>query len=141
MQNICIEDSQNINEQNSKNDQEDNKMILNVDENGNVVTGDDGEPIQELLDVANELEETKETQEPEGKGKDKHANFVRLSVPRVDKVVMALQNLSKLSNRSSYSYSEDEVAQIFAYIDEALDSTKSSFLGKTVKKSGFSFKN
>ena len=42
----------------------------------------------------------------------KNINFKRLAEARTNKIISAINNLSKLSNRQNYEYSDKEISQI-----------------------------
>ena len=53
--------------------------------------------------------------------------FKRLGAYRTNEVLKKLKVLSNCSNRSSYDYSEEDVAKIFSEIDKAVKESKSKF--------------
>lgn len=74
------------------------------------------------------------------KPRDKHEAFVRVAEPRIDKVISAIDRLAFLSNRKSYEYTDDEIAQMFEEITEALAQVKLKFGGKQNKERKFKFR-
>lgn len=97
----------------------------------------DSEDYEEPIDETVEPEETDESEyidEENEKGSDdskagetKHAKFVRIAVPRVNKVLEQIRSLGNCSNKSTYDYREDEVEKIFNAIDEELEEAKRKF--------------
>lgn len=57
----------------------------------------------------------------------RNEKFVRLAESRTNKVIKQLESISNLSNTKSYSYTEDQVKQIFKAIDKQVALTKASF--------------
>lgn len=72
--------------------------------------------------------------------RDKHGDFLRIVPARVDKVINSINRLALTANRKSYSYTEDEVEQIFSAINDAVNHARAAFDGKKKDKSNFSFK-
>lgn len=76
----------------------------------------------------------------ENKGKkprNKHEDFLRVAPNRVDRVLNSISRLKCTANRKSYSYSDDEVEQIFSAITDAVNHARVAF---ETKDSKFSFK-
>lgn len=72
----------------------------------------------------------------------KAERFERMAPPRVDKVINALRLLGNLSNRSNYSYTDEQVKEMFRAIDSALRETESKFkTGTKARSGGFAFKS
>lgn len=69
----------------------------------------------------------------------KEAKFKRLAEPRVNKIISGIASLGKLSNRSSYAYTDEQVTSMFAAIQTALDEAKEKYNPQKKKSSGFSF--
>jgi len=53
--------------------------------------------------------------------------FVRLAESRVNNLVKTMRLLGNLSNRSNYSYSEDDVDKIFRTLERELRTAKARF--------------
>ena len=67
--------------------------------------------------------------------------FTYLAVKRVDKVMGAIESLAKLSDRKNYSYTQNQVDQIFEALDDAYENLKSEFSRKQrAGNAGFQFK-
>ncbi|MCI7290822.1 MAG: hypothetical protein MR504_01325 [Methanobrevibacter woesei] len=61
-------------------------------------------------------------------------NFIRLAEARTNKIIDMINLLSNLSNKSNYSYTEEQVEAIFSSIQQALDESKENFINKPEKK-------
>ena len=59
--------------------------------------------------------------------REKQERFKRLATTRTNSVLKALNTLGHCSNRSAYSYSEDEVKKIFSEIENTVRDIKSKF--------------
>ena len=57
----------------------------------------------------------------------KQERFKRLAELRGNRIIKDLRLLSNLSNKSNYSYTDEEVRTIFDVIDDELKSAKQSF--------------
>ncbi|TXM94953.1 hypothetical protein FV223_02770 [Methylobacterium sp. WL116] len=55
------------------------------------------------------------------------ANFIRLAEKRTIRLLKDIELLGNLSNRSNYSYTEDEVKSIFKAISKAITIAESRF--------------
>lgn len=74
----------------------------------------------------------------EGKRLEKSKNFKRLAESRVNKILSSLNNLSKLSNRQNYEYSEHEVKQIIDTLRNEISNIEKQFKkSQTSKKFKF----
>ncbi len=58
---------------------------------------------------------------------DKRDRFRRLASQRTNNVLKAIQVLGNCSNKSTYSYTPEEINKIFAEIDRNLKETKALF--------------
>lgn len=76
-----------------------------------------------------ELQETKEEK------------FVRIAEYRMNKAIKDIESIRNLSNRSSYSYTEEQVNTMFQTLEDTVTDVKSAFAPKKVGKSAFSFSN
>ncbi|WP_304737637.1 hypothetical protein, partial [Dubosiella newyorkensis] len=56
--------------------------------------------------------------------KDKEGNFKRLAESRTNKVIDMLMLIGNLSNKSNYSYTQDQVDKMFNTIEEELQRQK-----------------
>ena len=53
--------------------------------------------------------------------------FVRLANSRVNKVIRSIRTIGNLSNRSNYSYTDDDVEKIFRALQEELKRCRRRF--------------
>ena len=60
----------------------------------------------------------------------KEENFKRLAENRTNKIIDMLNLLGNLSNKSNYSYSEEQVDSIFDAIQNELDAQRNRFAKK-----------
>lgn len=67
----------------------------------------------------------------------KEENFKRLAENRTNKIIDMLHLLGNLSNKSNYSYSEEQVESIFSAIEQELKIQKSRFAAKQEIKRKF----
>jgi hypothetical protein len=58
---------------------------------------------------------------------DARSNFIRLAEARTQKLLKDLELLGNLSNRSNYSYTEDDVKVIFKAIAKKMQDTELRF--------------
>ncbi len=66
---------------------------------------------------------------------EKIERFRRLASQRTNNVLKAIQVLGNCSNKSTYSYTSEEINKIFAEIDRKLKDTKALFrVSKNEKK-------
>lgn len=61
----------------------------------------------------------------------KNERFRRLATTRGDRLIREIVLLGNLSNTKNYSYSEEEVEQLFAPIEEELRSARAKFQTQT----------
>lgn len=65
----------------------------------------------------------------------KAERFKRIAENRTNKIIESIRLLGNCSNRSNYSYTEDDIKKIFSAIETELKDTKQKFQTKTrVKK-------
>ena len=64
----------------------------------------------------------------------KAENFVRLAEARTNKIIDMVLLLGNLSNKTNYSYTDEQVKAIFDSIQQALDETKQKFLEEPTQK-------
>jgi len=70
----------------------------------------------------------------------KEAYFLRIAEPRVKNVLKGLRILGNCSNRNNYSYTSEQVIEIFESITESLENTISKFTPSKEQQESFSFK-
>ena len=61
-------------------------------------------------------------------------NFVKLAQNRVNKALKDIELIGNLSNKSNYSYTEEDVKKIYNVLKSALDDMKVRFEIKAVKE-------
>ena len=71
----------------------------------------------------------------------KNINFKRLAEARTNKVLSAINNLSKLSNRQNYEYGDKEVKQIICCIKKEIIDLEGKFKTQTTINNEFKFNN
>ncbi len=69
------------------------------------------------------LEESEEIRPDESKAE----KFSRLATGRINKVLQGIENIGKLSNRSSYEYTDEQVEKMFTALQTTLDEAKAKF--------------
>lgn len=70
--------------------------------------------------------------------RDKREKFVQLAESRVNRAIKDIRLIGNLSNRSAYSYTEDDIRKIFRAISKELDAAKGRFGGDTdAREEGF----
>lgn len=65
-----------------------------------------------------------------GNGENKHDAFVRLGEWRINTLLKRLALLGNLSNRAAYEYSDAELDQMLAAIDDGVAKMKARFAAK-----------
>lgn len=66
---------------------------------------------------------------------NKHDKFKRIATKRVNDILNKIDILGNCSNKSNYSYTEEDIQKIFRAIDTKLKDTRSVF--KSKKDKGF----
>ena len=69
--------------------------------------------------------------------KTKRNRFVSVAELRVNRVISALESLSKCSNKRNYEYTDADVRKIFSAIDKKTKQTRSKFEGVTDRTDEF----
>ena len=77
--------------------------------------------------------ENNNTSKNQQKETEKEERFLNIAEQRTNKIIKMIQLLGNCSNKSNYSYTEDQVKKIFEAIDEELKITKSKFEKKNSK--------
>ncbi len=67
-------------------------------------------------------------------GETKDQKFVRIAEIRVNKMVDWIRKIDNLSNRINYEYTDEQVEEIFNYIQSELDEAKKHFLSSGKKE-------
>lgn len=74
-------------------------------------------------------EATQPVQQP-----DKSARFKEKAENQTSKVMTEIEKLQKLSNRKYYTYSPEQINELFGAIQTALDEAKTSFTNNSPEK-------
>lgn len=61
-------------------------------------------------------------------------NFVRLAEARTNKIIDMIGLLGNLSNKSNYTYTDEQVESIFNSIQHALNESKQRFSSEPIQK-------
>lgn len=70
--------------------------------------------------------------------RDKRAKFIELAEARVNRAIKDIRLIGNLSNRSAYSYSEEDVRKIFRALQKELEGAKTRFGGDAdTREEGF----
>lgn len=74
--------------------------------------------------------------------KDKKNKFIDLAKSRTNKAIKAINLIGNLSNKSHYSYSPQQINQVFSAIEKEIKLVKRKFLStkKNEKTYGFEFR-
>lgn len=59
--------------------------------------------------------------------RDKRKKFIQLAEARVARALNDIRLIGNLSNRSAYTYADDDVRKIFKALQKELDAAKSKF--------------
>lgn len=62
--------------------------------------------------------------------RDKRRKFIQLAEARVARAMNDIRLIGNLSNRSNYTYADDDVRKIFRALQKELDAAKSRFGGE-----------
>lgn len=68
---------------------------------------------------------------------DSRGKFVRLAEKRVNSIIKTIRLLGNLSNKSNYSYTENDVEKIFRVLDKELKNSKNRFQSGTNPEENF----
>ena len=71
---------------------------------------------------------------------DKKNNFKRIAENRTNKIISMIKLLGNCSNKSNYSYTDEEVKKIFSAIENELKNSKLKFTEASNKKKEFSLR-
>jgi len=71
---------------------------------------------------------------------DPRESFVRLAESRTNKILNSIDLLGNLSNKSNYSYSDDDIRKIFKAIQDRLTKVNSKFQSSSTPKNRDEFK-
>lgn len=59
--------------------------------------------------------------------KDKRESFVRLAEARMNRALKDIRLIGNLSNKSAYSYTEEDVKKMFRALQREIESSRSKF--------------
>jgi hypothetical protein len=62
--------------------------------------------------------------------RDKRKKFIQLAEARVSRAMNDIRLIGNLSNRSAYTYADEDVRKIFKALQKELDAAKSKFGGE-----------
>lgn len=96
---------------------EDNENIMNAD-----------------IDQEQDDQEQDQDQSSSNSNETKAEKFIRLAPPRVNKIIGAIQSLSKLSATGSYEYTPEQIEKMFTAIKNELNECEVAFQPKEEKK-------
>lgn len=65
---------------------------------------------------------------------EKSARFINRAENQASKVMAEIEKLQKLSNKKYYTYTQEQVNELFGAIQSSLDEAKASFTSDTVEK-------
>lgn len=68
---------------------------------------------------------------------EKHQKFLDTAEKRVNTIILKIEGLENLSDKSRYEYTEEEVNKMFGSIEQTLASVKESFTNKSRKRFKF----
>lgn len=66
--------------------------------------------------------------------RDKRGKFIELVEARVNRAIRDIRLIGNLSNRSAYTYSDDDVKKVFRALQKELDSARARFGGEGIEK-------
>ena len=69
--------------------------------------------------------------------KIKRERFVKIAENRTNKIISMIKLLGNCSNKNNYTYTDDDVKQIFSAIDQELRIIKSKFQESQIDKKEF----
>ena len=67
------------------------------------------------------------TQGQQPRSDEKREKFVRLAEQRVNRTIRELKLIGNLSNRSAYSFGDEDVKKIFRSLQKEMDASKARF--------------
>lgn len=68
---------------------------------------------------------------------EKHQKFLETAEKRVNTIILKIEGLENLSDKSRYEYTEEEINKMFGSIEQTLASVKESFTNKSRKRFKF----
>lgn len=94
------------------------------------------EELMEELEEKKEISEEIDSNDPKETKADKSR---RLAEARMNKLIQCFEQLKKLSNRSSYEFTQEQIDVMCAVIDKQCSVTKQLFMEMTAPEKKFSF--
>lgn len=70
----------------------------------------------------------------------KRERFIKIAENRTNKIISMIKLLGNCSNKSNYSYTDEEVKKIFSAIENELKNSKLKFTEASNKKKEFSLR-
>ena len=77
---------------------------------------------------------TEATQPVQQAQQDKSARFKEKAENQASKVMAEIEKMQKLSNKKYYTYSTEQINELFGAIQSALDETKVTFIATNAEK-------
>lgn len=71
---------------------------------------------------------------------DKRQRFLKVAVNRTNRIITDIRLLGNCANKNNYEYTDEEIKQIFAAVEEETKNAKAKFLPGTARRKQFSFK-
>ncbi len=71
----------------------------------------------------------------------KHEKFQRIAAARTNRAADYIRLVGKLSNRNAYEYSDEDVRQMFSFLERELRAAKEKFGQAQSKKDSFQFRS
>lgn len=65
---------------------------------------------------------------------DKSARFINRAEHQASKILAEIEGMKKLSNKKYYSYTPEQINELFGAIQSSLDEAKATFTSDTVEK-------
>lgn len=65
---------------------------------------------------------------------DKAARFKNRAEDQASRIMAEIKRMNKLTNRKYYSYTEDQIDELFGAIQKSIDEVKASFTTGTIEK-------
>lgn len=91
---------------------------------------------EEVMEMNEEMEVNGENGDSKESKADKSR---RLAEMRINKLIQCFEQLKKLSNRSSYEFTQEQIDMMCAVIDKQSSTTKQLFLEMNMSEEKFSF--
>lgn len=91
-----------------------------------------GNSIKPFKNIPNKnlLKENDKMNEDNVLKESKEEKFLRISKTRIDKIEDAIENLEKLTDKYTYSYTDEQVEKMFSFIEKRIKIAKDRFKNK-----------